>query len=135
VKKIVAEGRERFLREIAEQLPVDRIEELHLFSSIRQGGNESAIAVVALRPEKEEEGSDARRTVFRARYRLALKGTERGKWEMDIIEEADAPTVTVDEVVRGVLERAGDAEDPERLSAADLRAIVADEPWSSTTER
>ena len=133
VKKIVAEGRERFLREIAEQLPVDRVEELHLFSSIRQGGNESAIAVVALRPELEAEGSEARRTVYRARYRLALKGTERGKWEMDIVEEADAPTVTVDEVVRGVLERAGDAEEPERLSAADLRAIVADEPWSSTT--
>ena len=78
MRKIVAEGRERFLREIADQLPVDRIEELHLFSSIRQGGNESAIAVVALRPEVEAEGSDARRTVFRARYRLALNGQERG---------------------------------------------------------
>jgi hypothetical protein len=133
VKKIVAEGRERFLREIAEQLPVDRVEELHLFASIRQGGNESAIAVVALRTEVEEEGSDARRTVFRARYRLALKGTERGKWEMDIIEEADAPTVTVEQVVRGVMERAGDAEEPERLSAGDLRAVLADEPWSSTS--
>jgi len=133
VKKIIAEGRERFLREIAEQLPMDRVEELHLFASIRQGGNESAIAVVALRPEVEAEGSDARRTVYRARYRLALKGTERGKWEMDIIEEADAPTATVDEVVRGVMERAGDAEEPERLSAGDLRAVLADEPWSSTS--
>ena len=132
MKKIIAEGRERFLREIAEQLPVDRIEELYLFSSIRQGGNESAIAVVALRPEIEAEGSEARRTVFRARYRLALKGQERGKWEMDITEEADAPTVTVEEVVRGVLERAGDAEEPERMSAADLRAILTNEPWSSS---
>ena len=79
----------------------------------------------------EKEGSEARRTVFRARYRLALKGTERGKWEMDITEEADAPTVTVDEVVRGVLQRAGDEEEPERLSASDLRTLVADEPWSS----
>ncbi|MGH7621560.1 MAG: hypothetical protein ACREMU_04405 [Gemmatimonadaceae bacterium] len=129
MKKIAPEGRERFLREIAAQLPLDRIEELHLFGSIRQGGNESAIAVVALRPELAEEGSEARRTVFRARYRLALKGTERGKWEMDITEEADAPTVTVDEVVRGVLQRAGDEEEPERLSANDLRTLVADEPW------
>jgi hypothetical protein len=134
MKKIIAEGRERFLSEIAEQLPVVRIEELHLFSSIRHGGNECAIAVVALRPEVAAEGSEARRTVYRARYRLALKGQERGKWEMDITEEADAPTVTVDEVVRGVLERAGDSEEPERMSATDLRAIVADEPWSSSTE-
>ena len=131
MKKAPPEGRERFLREIAAQLPLDRIEEVHLFASIRQGGNESAIAVVALRPELTEEGSEARRTVFRARYRLALKGTERGKWEMDITEEADAPTVTVDEVVRGVLQRAGDEEEPERLSASDLRTLVADEPWSS----
>jgi hypothetical protein len=133
MKKIAPEGRERFLREIAEQLPVDRVEELHLFAAIRQGGNESAIAVVALRPEVEQEGSAMRRTVYRARYRLALKGPERGKWEMDITEEADAPTVTVDEVVRGVMERAGDAEEPERLSAAELRAAKADEPWSSAT--
>ena len=132
MKKVEAEGRERFLREIAAQLPLDRVEEVHLFASIRQGGNESAIAVVALRPELTEEGSEARRTVFRARYRLALKGTERGKWEMDITEEADAPTVTVDEVVRGVLLRAGDEEEPERLAASDLRALVADEPWSAT---
>jgi len=127
------EGRERFLREIAAQLPLDRIEELHLFTSLRQGGNESAIAVVALRPEVADEDRPTRRTVFRARYRLALKGPDRGKWEMDIIEEADAPTLTVDQVVLGVQRRAGDEEEPEHLTAADLRALLADEPWSAAS--
>jgi hypothetical protein len=127
------EGRERFLREIAAQLPLDRIEELHLFSSLRQGGNESAIAVVALRPEVADEDRPTRRTVFRARYRLALKGPDRGKWEMDIIEEADAPTLTVDQVVLGVQRRAGDEEEPEHLTAGDLRALLSDEPWSAAS--
>jgi hypothetical protein len=127
------EGRERFLREIAAQLPLDRIEELHLFSSLRQGGNESAIAVVALRPEVADADRPTRRTVFRARYRLALKGPDRGKWEMDIIEEADAPTLTVDQVVLGVQRRAGDEEEPEHLTASDLRALLADEPWSAAS--
>jgi hypothetical protein len=127
------EGRERFLREIAAQLPLDRIEELHLFSSLRQGGNESAIAVVALRPEVADADRPTRRTVFRARYRLALKGPDRGKWEMDIIEEADAPTLTVDQVVLGVQRRAGDEEEPEHLTAGDLRALLSDEPWSAAS--
>jgi hypothetical protein len=127
------EGRERFLREIAAQLPLDRIEELHLFSSLRQGGNESAIAVVALRPEVADADRPTRRTVYRARYRLALKGPDRGKWEMDIIEEADAPTLTVDQVVLGVQRRAGDEEEPEHLTAGDLRALLSDEPWSAAS--
>jgi hypothetical protein len=71
--------------------------------------------------------------VFRARYRLALKGPDRGKWEMDIIEEADAPTLTVDQVVLGVQRRAGDEEEPEHLTAGDLRALLSDEPWSAAS--
>ncbi len=44
------EGRERFLRAIAERVPVERVEEVHLFPSIRQGARESGVAVIALRP-------------------------------------------------------------------------------------
>ena len=38
---------ERFLREIMARIPLDRIEELHLFSPLRQGTVETGIAVVA----------------------------------------------------------------------------------------
>jgi hypothetical protein len=187
------DGRERFLKAIAERIAPERIEELHLFPAIRQGGREMGVAVVAVRleePVAEEpaaeqpvadepvaevdapvdatdesasvdapadaeeptdpapaapdavpdapppEGAPPRRfTVFRASYRLTLKGAERGKWEIGIVEEADAPASTVEEVVRGVHERAAVAEDgPERLTGDAFRALIAGagEPWTAS---
>lgn len=41
------ETRDRFLRLIAEQVRPDRIEELHLFAPMRQGGRETGVAVIA----------------------------------------------------------------------------------------
>ena len=38
---------ERFLREVLARIPLERIEELHLFSPLRQGTVETGIAVVA----------------------------------------------------------------------------------------
>ncbi|MEO7996259.1 MAG: hypothetical protein ABI852_02375 [Gemmatimonadaceae bacterium] len=49
-----------------------------------------------------------RHTVYTARYRLVVKGPERGKWEMDVVDEADAPLLAVETVVRGVQRRAGE---------------------------
>jgi hypothetical protein len=252
------EGRERFFRAIAERIDVDRVAEVHVFPAIRQGGRESGVAVVTLRPEAPkrevveqddvnaaeqvedvenvatgenvvtvesvadvedlvagesvddteglagadgvddvddidliddadevhvddiddagdvrdadeveviegamdsgtvvdaedvEELVDARAeaqeaplpppapprrfTVLRAHYRLQLKGPERGKWEVGVVEEADAPAATVDEVVRGVHERAGgwSVEGPEHLTGDEFRAALAEEPWSAT---
>ena len=42
------ETRARFLAAIAAQIPADRVQELHLFGAIRQGGTENGIAVVAV---------------------------------------------------------------------------------------
>ena len=67
-----------------------------------------------------------RYTVFSARYRLTLKGPDRGKWEVDVVEEADAPLVTVEAVVRGVQRRGGEGVDAERFSAEQLRALLAE---------
>lgn len=47
----VSEVTERFLRAIIAQVPVERIEELHLFSPLRQGTVETGIAVLATRVE------------------------------------------------------------------------------------
>lgn len=202
---------ERFLRAILLAVPLDRIEELHLFSPLRQGTAETGIAVIAARvvvPDEEvapapvlelaleqhdapaaaerdmeadaelvdeaerrtdddadaadadagaeahaEESKDdvgeapermtagdhddspyadvpvshatestvplpetappspvprVRHTVYTARYRLVIKGPERGRWEMDVVDEADAPLLTVETVVRGVQRRAGE---------------------------
>ena len=65
-----------------------------------------------------------RHTVFTARYRLVLKGPERGRWDVEVREEADAPLITVEAVVRGVLARAGDAGDPERLDGGMVARLL-----------
>lgn len=117
------ETRERFLSAIAEALNPAAIEQAHLFQPIRQGSTESGVAVVAV--NEQGGGADTRLAVFTATYRLTLKGPDRGKWEFGTQAEADAPLVTVDKVVRGVQRRSGDAEDPQRFSGEEFRALLS----------
>ena len=79
----------------------------------------------------DAEGADRRPappprryTVFSARYRHTLKGPERGKWETSVIEEADAPLLTVDAVVRGVQRSSGEVDEIVRLSGEEVRAAL-----------
>lgn len=127
---ILTETRERFLRAIVAQVPPERIAEIHFFSPIKQGGVESGVAVIAAWPEPPAADStvapspSVRHVVYTARYRLTLKGLDRGKWETNVVADADAPLVTVEAVVRGVQRRAGDAEDPTRMDGEELRGIL-----------
>ena len=66
----------------------------------------------------------SRHTVFTARYRLTLKGPERGRWELSIVEEADAPLLTIEMVVRGVQRRTGDGAEPDRMEPTALRELL-----------
>lgn len=180
----VTEVAERFLKAILAKVPLDRIEELHLFSPLRQGAVETGIAVVAARvilppvvlaemiqvdvmeasPDGddsspyadanvvaldeiidqmigeeiiaenllplesiEEESSEpprVRHTVYTARYRLVIKGPERGRWEIDVVDEADAPLLTVETVVRGVQRRAGEETATVRYTAAQIARVL-----------
>ncbi|MDB4874601.1 MAG: hypothetical protein JWM41_1047 [Gemmatimonadetes bacterium] len=65
-----------------------------------------------------------RYVVHTARYRLTLKGIDRGKWETSVFAEADAPLITVDAVVRGVQRRSGDVDDAVRMEGDEVRAFV-----------
>jgi hypothetical protein len=70
-----------------------------------------------------------RHTVYTARYRLVLKGPERGRWEADVVDEADAPLLTVETVVRGVQRRAGEETEILRYSERQIaRALRMDWP-------
>ena len=173
------ESTARFLRAIAAHLDPSLVEELHFFPSIRQGGKESGVAVIAARhaepptpapeggeppdapddswlttdsPLKEDSDEEVhpgpqdpgvgdggeprdhvathvrarpRLTVYRASYRWTLKGVDRGKWEIDVVAEADAPMTTIDEVVRGVTRRSGDTNEPDRVTGDEFRAALA----------
>ena len=138
----------RFLRAIAASIPMDRIVEVHVFPAIRSGPVETGAAVVAadMEPEPFSEATAAaaeaevagpaavavhRHTIYSARYRLTIKGPDRGAWECDVVAEADAPLVTMDAVVRGVQERSGEAVEAERLSAEQFRIAISDTPWAT----
>ena len=119
--------RERLFAELGARIGWDAVEELHLFAPLRQGGTESGVAVVAARrPVTDDAPATTKLAVFTARYRLTLKGQERGKWEFELRDEADAPLDTIVAVVRGVQERAGDTEEPERIAGAAFRGPDAD---------
>jgi hypothetical protein len=161
------EVRARFLKAILDQLPAERIAEIHFFPEIRQGQVETGVAVLAVVPEPPlpvasatgesvadavtDEVPDAvpnevpidvatdhvavpteRFEVWSAAYRWTRKGPERGKWEVDLTAEADAPLPTVDIVVRGVHERAGEAMETERITNAELQALLSEPEWQTT---
>lgn len=114
------------MRAIAMQVPPETISEVRLFPAIRQGQVETGVAVVAAHPDANAEITPDRHTVYTARYRVAVKGAERGKWEFEIRADADAPLSTVDAVIDGVMRRAGEPFEPERISASAFRSILAD---------
>jgi hypothetical protein len=151
----LTETRERFLRAIVADVPAERVTEVHFFQPIKQGGIESGVAVVAAWSETHThtaavdtpvdvadvsvgDVSDTnisppravaeRHVVYTARYRHTLKGPDRGKWETNVVAEADAPLVTVDAVVRGVQRRSGDVDDPTKMEGDEIRAIVQPAP-------
>ncbi len=159
----MTETQRRFLREIALRVGANRVHEVRLYPAIRQGGIESGVAIVAARPAAPEpaaivapypdveaviplvQGSDGppvvrdvtghnRYEILSARYKLALKGTERGTWEMELRHEADAPLDTIDRVVRGVALRAGEDDEPESIAVARFRDAVSDAPFLSDGE-
>lgn len=153
-------NRDRFLAEIAGRVAPERVQAVYLFPPIRQGPVETGAAVLAVDriievvtpvapeavvgdagsveaapladapPAEPAAEPDRRPVVLTARYRHTLKGVDRGKWELEIVEQADAPLATIDIVVRGVQERLDDTIEPERLDADALRAARADGVWT-----
>lgn len=150
-----SDARERFLLEIAAVVPPHRVTEVHFFAPLRQGPMETGVAVVAATPEgalADEALGDAdavqvdepqypegahlpsRHVVYSARYRWTRKGPERGKWESEVVAEADAPLLTVESVVQGVTRRSSDPLEVERLDGDTVRELIikAQQRWPTS---
>ena len=105
-------------RRVSDELEVDELELDEL------GADEPTLDDTVSDAVEDAPVAARRYTVFSARYRHTLKGPDRGKWEVSVTEEADAPLLTIDAVVRGVQRRSGDAEEIVRLSGDEVRAAL-----------
>jgi len=110
------EGLSRLLDLVAERMPRDEVEEVWAFPPLRREGREYGVAVIARRLEGE------RRVVYRARYVLHLKGTERGKASLQVDETAEAPAELLPRVIEGVRRRADEAGEAELVDLAAWKA-------------
>ena len=111
------------VRELASVAATDEVEEV-----VAADDADEAEDADSIEPETDDE-ADARPTprrftVYTARYRHTLKGPDRGKWEVSVTEEADAPLLTVDAVVRGVQRRSGEVDEIVRMSGGEIAAMV-----------
>lgn len=95
---------------MAEAIPPAEIARIWLFPPVRREGREWGTAVVA----RQGEGGRAR--VYTAGYALVTRGRERGQAKVVLEEVGEGPAHVVDQVVRGVQERAGEAEPPVEIS-------------------
>lgn len=87
----------------------------------------------ALPPRQAGDGGRHQRlAILCARYKLVFKGPERGKWDLEIMHQADAPIETLDRVIAGVVRRCGEESDPERFNRQTLRASLDAPVWAQT---
>lgn len=149
----MTETQQRFLKAIAERVSGGNVAEIRLYPTVRVGPIESGVAIVATKEpmpvelametitaggdlEGEEVRVSApqpdRLSILTAHFRHTVKGPDRGKWEFNIVHDADAPIETVESVVRGVARRAGEDGEPELLSGHDFQRALT-EPWWTTT--
>ena len=149
----MTETQQRFLKAIAERVNGGNVAEVRLYPTVRVGPIESGVAIVATKEAMPVEvatetitaGGDLeavdvhvttsqpdRLSILTAHFRHTVKGPDRGKWEFNMVHDADAPIETVESVVRGVARRAGEDGEPELLSGSDFQRALT-EPWWTTT--
>jgi hypothetical protein len=83
---------------VAEAMPSAEIARIWLFAPVRRGAG-------------------ARVRVYTASYTLLIRGRERGHGKVAVQEVAESPAAVVDEVIRGVQERAGETDPPVEIDA------------------
>ena len=93
------------------------------------------LALPSPAPVAEEAAAPAPRrrlAILCARYRLVFKGPDRGKWDIEVVHQADAPLDTLDRVISGVVRRSGEASEPERFTRERLRESLDAPAWAQS---
>ena len=96
----------RTAQSLAEVVRPEEIDGIWLFPPVRREEREWGTAVVS------RLSGEGRRRIYTASYMLVVRGRERGQGKVVVEEVGESPIAVVHEVLRGVQERAGEAEPP-----------------------
>jgi hypothetical protein len=100
-----ATGWDRLALAVAQQVPVAEVDGVWIFAPLRRESREFGTAVIS-RIDGE------RRRIYTARYVLAIKGKERGKFESTILEVGTGPVEALARVLQEVQDRTDDEHPP-----------------------
>jgi hypothetical protein len=104
-----ASGWERLAQAVAEVLPPAEVDGVWVFAPLRREDKEWGTAVLS-RVDGE------RRRIYTARYVLAIKGKERGKFESTVLEVGSGPMDTIARVLQEAQRRIDDEHPPSSVS-------------------
>jgi hypothetical protein len=106
---VAGSGWDRLALAVAEVLPTDEVDAVWVFTPLRRDSKEWGTAVVS-RIDGE------RRRIYTARYGLAIKGKERGKFEVSIQEVGTGPLEALARLVEEAHRRIDDEHPPVSIS-------------------
>ena len=109
-------GWERLAQAVSEMLPPAEIDGVWIFAPLRREDRELGTAVLS-----RVDGD--RRRIYTARYVLAVKGKQRGKFESTILEVGSGPMDALARVLQEAQRRIDDEHPP---------SSVAPESWFSS---
>jgi hypothetical protein len=106
---------------VAEALPPGEVDGVWVFSPLRREGREWGTAVLS-----RVDGD--RRRIYTARYVLAIRGKERGKFESSVQEVGSGPVGALTQLVQEAQKRIDDEHPPLPVSPDTWFAATADGP-------
>jgi hypothetical protein len=107
-------GWARLARAVAEVVPPAEVDGVWVFAPIRRDTREWGTAVLA-----RVDGDGTRRRIYTARYALAVKGKERGKFEATVQEVGSGPVEALAQLLREAQRRIDDDQPPAAVAPAD----------------
>ena len=117
----VGPGWSRLASAVAEALPPAEVDGVWVFSPIRHDGREWGTAVLS-------RVDGARRRIYTARYVLAIKGKERGKFESAVQEVGSGPVEALARLLQEAQRRIDDEHPPVPVAPDAWFPVTADGP-------
>jgi hypothetical protein len=109
---VAGTGWTRLARAVAEVVPPAEVDGVWLFSPLRHEQREWGTAVLS-----RLDGD--RRRIYTARYVLAVKGKERGKFESSVLEVGSGPLEALAQLLQEAQKRIDDEHPPQPVSPND----------------